>query len=339
MINFAGDVSLTDGYFNIGFGIGYGIAKGKNPFATIGKNENDIWVGNFEGVISNHSCNKGYARKVFRISPDVFTLQSIFDIYGFANNHAMQHGTAAYWDTVRFLKEKGCGVFGFQNEKSVCLHYKDRDICITGVSFRIDEFSENPCYWHCPEYKEVQEALEELPENAFKVLFVHWGHEYICRPSSTQKKFAHWLIDAGFNLIIGMHPHVLQGYEDYNNGRIYYSLGNFIFDMPSEACRFGALVELDFAANGAPIFMERYVHIDSKGYPSIVDESNVPEKYHFDFLNKEIKKEDNLEQYHNAIRKGYLKYRIANRRTIMKNIFFHPFQMFEIIFDFIQRKI
>ena len=136
-----------------------------------------------------------------------------------------------------------------------------------------------------------------------------------------------------------MHPHVLQGYEDYNNGRIYYSLGNFIFDMPSEACRFGALVELDFAANGAPIFMERYVHIDSKGYPSIVDESNVPEKYHFDFLNKEIKKEDNLEQYHNAIRKGYLKYRIANRRTIMKNIFFHPFQMFEIIFDFIQRKI
>ena len=50
MINFTGDVSITDGYFNAGFGIGSEIMKGKNPFSGIQKGENDIWVGNFEGV-------------------------------------------------------------------------------------------------------------------------------------------------------------------------------------------------------------------------------------------------------------------------------------------------
>lgn len=64
MINFTGDVSITDGYFNAGFGIGSEIMKGKNPFSGIQKGENDIWVGNFEGVASNISCNEGYASKV-----------------------------------------------------------------------------------------------------------------------------------------------------------------------------------------------------------------------------------------------------------------------------------
>lgn len=70
MINFTGDVSLTDGYFNVGFGVGNEIMKGKDPFNGIQKGENDIWVGNFEGVASNISCNEGYASKVFRISSD-----------------------------------------------------------------------------------------------------------------------------------------------------------------------------------------------------------------------------------------------------------------------------
>lgn len=47
MIIFTGDVSIADGYFNVGFGIGSEIMKGKNPFSGIQKSENDIWVGNF----------------------------------------------------------------------------------------------------------------------------------------------------------------------------------------------------------------------------------------------------------------------------------------------------
>lgn len=84
------------------------------------------------------------------------------------------------------------------------------------MCLRIDDFTDDPSYWYNPEYKEIEKELKSLPVDAFKVLYVHWGNEYINRPSFAQKKFAHWLIDAGFDLIIGMHPHVLQGYEEYN---------------------------------------------------------------------------------------------------------------------------
>ena len=184
MINFTGDVSLTDGYFNVGFGVGNEIMKGKDPFNGIQKDEKDIWIGNFEGVASNVSCNDGYASRVFRIPSDVLSHLSLFDIYGFANNHAMQHGENAYWQTVDNLLKNGYEVFGTQKQKSILLEYKGQQVSITGVSFRLDEFSDNPCYWHNPEYVDIQREIRNLPNDAYKVLFVHWGNEYINRPSS-----------------------------------------------------------------------------------------------------------------------------------------------------------
>ena len=339
MINFTGDVSLTDGYFNVGFGVGNEIMKGKDPFNNIKKDENDIWIGNFEGVASNVSCNDGYASKVFRLSSDALSRLSLFDIYGFANNHAMQHGENAYWQTVDNLLKHGCSVFGTQKQKSILLEYKGKQISITGVSFRLDEFSDKPCYWHNPEYIDILREIRNLPNDAYKVLFVHWGNEYINRPSSAQKKFAHWLVDAGLDLIVGMHPHVLQGYEDYKHARIYYSLGNFVFDMPSEACRYGAIVGLDFDENNIPTYTEKYVEIDKKGFPIIVEDLAVPYHYRFEYLNQCLVKEDNSEPYHREAQQGYLSYRKVNRKLILKNIILHPKEMLGVVFDFIKRKI
>lgn len=338
MINFTGDVSITDGYFNAGFGIGSEIMKGKNPFSGIQKGENDIWVGNFEGVASNISCNEGYASKVFRISSDALSHLPLFDMYGFANNHAMQHGENAYWQTVDCLSKQGYEVFGTQKQKSLLFEYKGQQVSITGVSFRLDEFSEKPCYWHNPEYIDIQREIKNLPNDAYKVLFVHWGNEYINRPSSAQKKFAHWLVDAGFDLIVGMHPHVLQGYEDYKHARIYYSLGNFVFDMPSEACRYGAIACLDFDENNIPTFSEKYVKIDTKGYPTVVEDLVVPYHYRFEYLNQILVKEDNSEPYHREAQQGYLRYRKVNRKLILKNLVLHPKKMAGVVFDFIRRK-
>lgn len=339
MINFTGDVSLTDGYFNVGFGVGSEMMKGKNPFTGIQKSENDLWVGNFEGVASSLSCNEGYAGKVFRVTAETLSHLSFFDMYGFANNHAMQHGEKAYWQTVENLSRQGYDVFGTQKQKSILFEYKGRQVTITGISFRLDEFSESPCYWHNPEYIDIKREIDKLPSEAYKVLFVHWGNEYINRPSSVQKKFAHWLVDAGFDLIVGMHPHVLQGYEDYNHARIYYSLGNFVFDMPSEACRYGAIVGLDFDEKNIPSITEQYVKIDKIGYPSVVGESVIPYQYRFEYLNQCLLKEDNSEPYHREVYQGYLRYRKANRRLILKNLVRHPKNMIGVVNDFIKRKL
>ena len=338
MLKFVGDVNLTDWDFNFGFGIGSRISQGFNPFSQIERNESDLWVGNFEGVASDVTENEGMASNVFRVKPDALRNIPQLDIYGFANNHAMQHGKDAYYQTVKTLTQSGSKVFGQNENRSVIVEHQGRIVSLTGCCLRIDEFTEHPSYWYNPEYSELLCEIKKLPKDAFKVFFVHWGNEYINRPSSDQKRFAHWLVDAGFDLIIGMHPHVLQGYEDYKGKRIYYSLGNFVFDMAWETCRYGAVIGVDIAGE-KPVYNNEYVYIDETCAPSLIPVNVVPEKYRFDYLNKQLLKEKNSEQYHNEINKQYKLYRKANRRNIISNMLYHPGFGVNVLRDFIRRRI
>ena len=338
MIRFTGDINLTDWDFNFGFGIGSRIAKGFNPFSKIERNESDLWIGNFEGVASDVTDRKGMASQVFRVKPNALQGLPHFNIYGFANNHAMQHGVEAYNQTVKTFAEYESQTFGEDNNRSIVVEHQGKTISLTGCCFRVDEFTETPCYWYNPEYAEISNEIENLPKEAFKVFFVHWGNEYINRPSSQQKKFAHWLIDAGFDLIIGMHPHVLQGYEDYRGKRIYYSLGNFVFDMVWPPCRYGAIVCLDLSGE-KPIYHNEYVYIDKTCTPSIISEREVPSEFRFDFLNKELLREDNSEQYHSEIQRQYKRYSKANRKSVVKNILRHPAFGINVVKDFVRRRL
>ena len=72
---------------------------------------------------------------------------------------------------------------------------------------------------------------------------VHWGQEYHLENSSSQQELAHKIIEAGADLIIGHHPHVVQSIEEYKGKLIFYSLGNFVFDQYfSEETRQGLAV-------------------------------------------------------------------------------------------------
>ena len=338
MLHFVGDINLTDWDFNVGFGIGSRIAKGFDPLSKMKRNPSDCWIGNFEGVASDVSTKKGHSREVFRISPSHLTHVKHFDYYGFANNHAMQHGAEAYTSTVDCLKSFGCGVFGSNKNKSIVFEHSGRRVSLTGLCTRIDEFTDTPSYWYNPEYEEIKNEVSKLPNDAFKVLFVHWGNEYINRPSSQQKKFAHFLIDVGFDLIIGMHPHVLQGYEDYKGKRIYYSLGNFVFDMPSVPCKYGAIVSVDLKG-AVPVYSEQYVHIGDDCSPEEVLESRVPANLRFSFLNKALETEDNSESYHAEIVTQYKAYRKINHRKIIREFIRRPRYAWGTVKDYLTRKL
>jgi poly-gamma-glutamate synthesis protein (capsule biosynthesis protein) len=74
------------------------------------------------------------------------------------------------------------------------------------------------------------EDIKEARENSdFVVVYVHWGIEKATKPEEYQRNLAKAYIDAGADLVVGSHPHVLQGIEYYNSKPIVYSLGNFIF--------------------------------------------------------------------------------------------------------------
>lgn len=337
MIHFTGDINLTDWYFNVGFGIGTRIGKGFDPLQYLERKDNDLWIGNFEGVASSVSANKGIYAKAFRVEPDALRKLHHLDIYGFANNHAMEHGPEAYKETVKALESCGSKVFGQKDARTIAFEHQGQKCTITGMCLRIEDSKYEPLYWYNPEYKEIEEEIAKQSSDTFKILYVHWGNEYINRPSAAQKKFAHWLIDVGFDLIIGMHPHVLQGYEDYNDKRIYYSLGNCVFDMPSEQCKIGALVGLAFK-DGKPVYSEDYLKIDDDCCPRVVSEKGIPHLWRFENLNECLKKDDNSEQYHNEITKGYLIYRKANRKQLVKSAFVHPICFADILKDFIKRR-
>jgi poly-gamma-glutamate synthesis protein (capsule biosynthesis protein) len=84
----------------------------------------------------------------------------------------------------------------------------------------------------------------------------HWGTEYEAIHSASQEKLAHSWIDAGADIIIGSHPHVIQDAEMYKNRPIFYSVGNFVFDQSwSEPTQRGLIVAGKFKGDTLEIVL------------------------------------------------------------------------------------
>ncbi len=80
----------------------------------------------------------------------------------------------------------------------------------------------------------MQQDIAALrPQVDFLIVFTHWGVEYVLQENAHQQYMARLAVDAGSDLVVGAHPHVIQPYEIYHGKPIIYSLGNFVFDeMP-----------------------------------------------------------------------------------------------------------
>jgi poly-gamma-glutamate synthesis protein (capsule biosynthesis protein) len=104
--------------------------------------------------------------------------------------------------------------------------------------------------WGALDKEAVQKSARDLASSSdILVVNIHWGEEYKADPNNRQKEMAHLLIDAGVDVIIGHHPHVVQTVETYKNKPIFYSLGNFIFDQYfSPETQKGLAVEIIFTS-------------------------------------------------------------------------------------------
>ncbi|MEW5815967.1 MAG: CapA family protein, partial [Spirochaetota bacterium] len=84
----------------------------------------------------------------------------------------------------------------------------------------------------------IEALSKSFTENSFDIVMVHGGYEWSNEPDKSQVEFYRKLIDLGADLVVGSHPHVLQGIEAYQGRLIAYSLGNFLFPGMAET-RFG----------------------------------------------------------------------------------------------------
>ena len=221
----------------------YGKGDYKFPFLKIADylKETDILFGNLEGPISDKGKKVGSIYS-FRTEPQAIEGLKFagFDILSMANNHVFDYGREAMEDSFKRLKESEIEVLGGGfNEKEAC-EPLIKELKGTKIAFLAFTNLGSP-YWSAGKEKSgicwlEKEKMEEIIQKAKEkadivVVSLHFGEEYFSTPTEFQVSISHVAIDAGADLIVGHHPHVIQEIERYKDGWIAYSLGNFIFDQ------------------------------------------------------------------------------------------------------------
>lgn len=183
--------------------------------------EDDLSTVNLETALTNASKK---AIKTFRFkgSPSYAKILSLSGIeaVNLANNHSHDYLQKGYEDTINSLKQQKIGYFGYNDQFVTTI--KGVKIGVLGYEGWNDS----------PNLRiKINNDIQNLKKNGVKIILIHfhWGIERDYVPNSTQRNLAHYAIDHGADLIVGHHPHVIQGIEDYKGKFIVYSLGNFMF--------------------------------------------------------------------------------------------------------------
>ena len=128
----------------------------------------------------------------------------------------------------------------------------------------------------------LNKKIKELRKKVdYIILSIHWGEEICLSPTVRQRKWAYQLINNGTDIIIGHHPHVLQGIEKYKNGIIVYSLGNFQFKIEKDdvdLTQYTDILEISLEKNKMKI-KEYPVFILKNGNPTLKLNEEEKEKY------------------------------------------------------------
>jgi poly-gamma-glutamate synthesis protein (capsule biosynthesis protein) len=162
-----------------------------------------------------------------------------FDVLSLANNHIMDYGEQGLEDTLYYLEQEEIKRAGAGPDLAAALEPAVVDL--DGYLIHFLAFSGvEPSSYYAASGKPGSAPLNEATvlgaigrsrgEANLVVVSLHWGTESMAYPSSEQKRMAHKFVDGGADIILGHHPHVLQGIESYGDGIIAYSLGNFLFD-------------------------------------------------------------------------------------------------------------
>lgn len=183
--------------------------------------QDDLSIVNMEGTLTESTARAG-KKFAFKGSPEYASILSgsSVEAANLANNHSKDYGASSYDDTIANLKDAGITTFGY--EEVAVFEVKGVKVGLTGIY----ELAE-----HLEKKQQVKENIAALKKAGAQLIIVnfHWGIEREYVPNSVQKELAHLAVDEGADLVIGHHPHVLQGVEKYKNKYIAYSLGNFCF--------------------------------------------------------------------------------------------------------------
>ena len=223
LLTFVGDCTFGANPTNTYAGYGFPKTVGEDygyPFRNVidwfEKDEASFL--NLEGPLAD-TGNPMQRKHVFRgpaAYVNILTKNSV-EAVSIANNHTMDYGRTGYDSTVLTLHNAG---IPFAEQDGSCILTTENGLTIGlygAVYYKLDT-------------QQIVSAITSLKEGCDLVIFApHWGVEGSYRPTEAQRELAHAVIDAGADIVWGSHPHVLQPVEKYNDGIIFYSMGNFSF--------------------------------------------------------------------------------------------------------------
>jgi poly-gamma-glutamate synthesis protein (capsule biosynthesis protein) len=203
----------------------------------------DVTIANLESALTNRGVEqiKAYT---FRVDPRFAggLTQAGIDVVSLGNNHTADYGPEGVEDTIAALDAAGVANSGAGMDEASAR----RPAFVDAEALRIAFLSYTDIFENTfagPGSAGVALATVDAigadvraarAQADVVVVSLHFGIEYTDAPQASQQQLARAAIDAGALLVLGSHPHTLQGWEHYGDGLIAYSLGNFIFDLDEE---------------------------------------------------------------------------------------------------------
>ena len=211
---FAWDTGLP-AYYNL-YGPEYFLKNVRSIFE-----EDDLTIVNMEGTLTEETTrvDKQFAFKGDPEYVKILTSSSV-EAANIANNHSHDYGEKSFQDTVQTLEENGIKTFGYDDV--AVLEVKGIRVGMFGI-YELDD--------HLERIPQVKQDIAKLKDQNVDIIVAvfHWSNELVTVPDENQVTLAHLAIDEGADVVVGHHPHVVQGIDEYKGKMIAYSLGNFCF--------------------------------------------------------------------------------------------------------------
>jgi poly-gamma-glutamate synthesis protein (capsule biosynthesis protein) len=219
--------------------------------------EGDLSIANLESPVARGGNEFSGKKFRFRAESEVAGAlrRSGINLVTLANNHSMDFGEQALLETMENLKSAGVAWIGAgenlaEARKMALYTIKGKKIAFLGYSLTqpLEFFAGKNRPGTTPGFEKIY--IEDIHRARlvadYVIVSFHWGTEGTSNIQPYQRTVAHKAIDAGADVIIGHHPHVLRGIERYKTGIVFYSLGNFTFASKSKTAEAGVIVRLRF---------------------------------------------------------------------------------------------
>jgi poly-gamma-glutamate capsule biosynthesis protein CapA/YwtB (metallophosphatase superfamily) len=232
------------------------------PFEVVANllREADLAIGNLEAPFSLGGDPLG-KRFTFRTHPGHVEALAWagFDVLSLANNHVLDFGEESLVQTMEALRAAdlayvGAGASYEEAHRPLVMEVKGRRIAF--LAYAASRWKGS---YELPTEEQVafadpvtvgQDVTRTKEQADLVVVILHLGTEYQAYPDDEQVAVSRAALEAGASLVLGHHPHVVQGSEEYAGGFVAYSLGNFVFDIDMENTREGAMLRVLLGEQG-----------------------------------------------------------------------------------------